>query len=138
MTYIPEMLRQQVFSRANKRCEYCQAQKSIIVTLEIDHIMPVSLGGKTESDNLCSACRPCNANKKDAIQASDPETNTLQHLFNPRTQTWHDHFRWDEAGTIIIGLTPTGRATIQKLRMNDTTIVQARHIWILTGLHPPK
>ncbi|MDX2078138.1 MAG: HNH endonuclease [bacterium] len=138
MTYIPETLRQQVFLRAKRRCEYCQAQKAIIITLEIDHIMPVSLGGKTDSDNLCVACRPCNANKKDVIRAIDPQTNTLQRLFNPRTQIWYSNFQWDETGTIMIGLTPIGRATIEQLQMNDVDMVGARKIWVETGLHPPK
>lgn len=138
MTYISEAIRQEVFLRAKRRCEYCQAQKAIIVTLEIDHIMPLSLGGQTELDNLCLACRPCNANKKDAICAVDPQTNTMQPLFNPRTQNWHDHFRWDETSTSIIGLTPIARATIEKLQMNDIDMIEARIICIETGLHPPK
>ena len=34
-------------------------------------------------------------------------------------------------------LTPTGRATIVRLRMNQPRIVEARSIWILAGIHPP-
>lgn len=138
MTYIPEALRQLVFSRAKRQCEYCQAQKAIILTLEIDHIIPLSLGGETLSDNVCLACRLCNANKRDVIEATDPQTHTQQPLFNPRTQRWHDHFRWDETGTILIGLTPIGRATIEQLQMNDLDTIEARKIWVETGLHPPK
>lgn len=138
MTYISDTTRQQVLLRANRRCEYCHAQKAIIITLEIDHIMPLSLGGQTELDNLCLACRPCNANKKNIIQAIDHQTNLMQNLFNPRRDDWHEHFRWDKTGTIIIGLTPIGRATIEQLRMNDVDMIEARKIWVETGLHPPK
>ncbi|HRF98177.1 MAG TPA: HNH endonuclease signature motif containing protein [Aggregatilineales bacterium] len=138
MTTISKNLRQQVFERAKRLCEYCQSAQIIIVLLEIDHILPESLGGKTELDNLCVACRSCNAYKKDAIEAIDPQTNTMQPLFNPRQQRWNDHFQWDKTGTQMIGLTAIGRCTIEKLRINDAGMIQARHNWILTGLHPPK
>mgnify|MGYP001449118672 CR=1 FL=1 len=92
MTYIPKILRQQVFERANGLCEYCQASKIIIMTLQIDHIIPVQLGGETKLDNLCASCDRCNKYKKTDIQAIDPQTNTMQYLFNPRSQQWRDHF----------------------------------------------
>ena len=138
MVYIPKILRQEVIERARGLCEYCQTSQLIVIALQIDHILPIALGGQTKIDNLCLACEFCNGHKNDQIQALDPKSNSVQKLFNPRTQIWNDHFQWDETSTIIIGLTPTGRATIEKLRMNDTTIVRAREIWILTGLHPPK
>jgi len=92
MTYIPKILRQQVFERANGLCEYCQASKIIIMTLQIDHIIPVQLGGETKLDNLCASCDRSNKYKKTDIQAIDPQTNTMQYLFNPRSQQWRDHF----------------------------------------------
>jgi len=38
-------------------------------------------------------------------------------LFNPRRESWNDHFVW--RGVRIEGITATGRATIQALAMND-------------------
>ncbi|WNZ24154.1 mitochondrial large ribosomal subunit protein uL30m [Leptolyngbya sp. NK1-12] len=32
--------------------------------------------------------------------------------------TWSEHFAWSEDTTLIIGLTPIGRATVQTLRLN--------------------
>lgn len=137
MTYIPDSIRQAVLDRAKRLCEYCQSSQAIIVLLEIDHILPVRFGGKTVMDNLCLACRSCNAYKKDAIEALDPQTDTVQPLFNPRQDSWHEHFAWDTTGTRLIGQTAVGRATIQKLRMNDLLMTQARQVWVKTGLHPP-
>ncbi len=41
-------------------------------------------------------------------------------LFNPRTQSWADHFRWE--GERVVPLTPTGRATAAALAMNRPLI----------------
>lgn len=72
------------------------------------------------------------------MDAVDPETGTTVPLFNPRTQIWREHFIWDERGTLILGLTPIGRATIQALSMNDELRVSARRLWVQAGYHPPQ
>jgi 5-methylcytosine-specific restriction endonuclease McrA len=46
--------------------------------------------------------------------------------------------RWCNHGTKIIGLTPTGRATVVALRLNNEFIVPARRQWTLAGWHPPQ
>ncbi len=51
--YIPVSLKQLVFDRAGGICKYCRSQaKFAINPLVIDHIQPVSRGGKTILDNL--------------------------------------------------------------------------------------
>jgi hypothetical protein len=45
-------------------------------------------------------------------------------LFNPRIDHWHDHFSSD--GPLILGLTPTGRATVAVLNMNEEQRVLLR------------
>ena len=138
MARIPERLRLQVIERARERCEYCQTQQVIVVAMEIDHIIPEVAGGETSLDNLCLACILCNGSKRDFQMGTDPETGKEIPLFNPRTQTWRDHFQWHDDGLIIIGLTSTGRATITRLRMNREALVNARRRWIAAGWHPPK
>ncbi len=59
-------------------------------------------------------------------------------LFNPRTQNWQEHFMWSRDGTQVIGLTPTGRATVLALQINSSLRVLARQRWVLTGRHPPR
>ena len=68
----------------------------------------------------------------------DPETNIQVSLFNPRSDTWTDHFEWIEGATQIHGLTDIGRATIARLKMNRPVIVIARQRWVHGGYHPPQ
>ena len=58
-------------------------------------------------------------------------------LFNPRRQAWSEHFAWAEDGAIIVGLTPSGRATELALHLNRLVLVRARQRWISVGWHPP-
>lgn len=46
------------------------------------------------------------------------------------------HFQWSADGARILGLTATGRATIEALQMNNDLIVSLRSLWVLLGLHP--
>lgn len=102
--------------------------------LEIDHIIPQAQAGLSTPDNLCLACRRCNAHKSYQIKAINPHTQQLVTLFNPRRQVWSEHFQWSENGTYIIGKTPQGQATIAKLRMNDPLIVRTRALMGHSGV----
>ncbi|XXT83601.1 HNH endonuclease signature motif containing protein [Sorangium sp. So ce726] len=77
--------------------------------MEIDHIIPESLGGPTARENLWLACSMCNDHNGNRIAAPDPHTGEVVRLFNPRQQVWLDHFGWNTEGSLIIGKTPTGR-----------------------------
>jgi hypothetical protein len=138
MTAIPDRLRRAVSERAHGCCEYCQTQQAIVIFMEVDHINPVSAGGQTVLDNLCFACPTCNGHKLSAVTASDPQTQQEVSLFNPRTQHWDEHFEWSEDKSNLIGLTPTGRATIQRLHINELEIVKVRQRWVQVGWHPPQ
>jgi len=48
-----------VMIRDGFRCQYCQSNSK----LTIDHIIPVSRGGKTEFENCVAACQTCNNRK---------------------------------------------------------------------------
>ncbi len=108
------------------------------VALTIDHIVPQSLGGSTDPGNLCAACWDCNLIKGEKIAAVDPQTGENVRLFHPNQQEWNDHFRWSETGWHIVGLTPTGRATVTALKLNRPQLVEARQYWVKTGWHPPE
>jgi hypothetical protein len=137
MAYIPEALRNYVVQRAHGLCEYCQTAQIIVVTMEIDHIVPEGADGLTIETNLCLTCHACNSFKQDFQTGNDPEDGNRYPLFNPRTQLWPDHFRWSEDGLYIIGLTSIGRATISRLRMNRDGIIASRRLWVQAGWHPP-
>lgn len=138
MVYIPSELRDEVLKRSDYQCEYCRTPERYSgIPLEIDHIIPQSAGGLTESDNLCSACRTCNNAKRTAQTGVDPETDEEVSLFNPRTQKWTKHFAWSKDNpAVIIGLTGTGRASIGRLRMNNKIVVMARSAWRKAGWIP--
>jgi len=129
-------LQQQVYERANGCCEYCQTcEVNIGQTMQVDHIDP---NGIDELDNLCLSCWNCNNSKRKATTAPDPENGQIVSLFNPRTQLWNEHFEWIDGGVRLQGLTATGRATIERLKMNRSTLVVARKRWAEGGYHPPQ
>lgn len=134
---VPVKLRQQVIERAERRCEYCQTQQDIVIEMQIDHIKPESTGGETILANLCLACITCNAHKQAAQSAVDPQTGSTVPLFNPRQDRWDSHFQWSADKTRLEGLTPVGRATIERLQMNADPVVAARKRWVRAGWHPP-
>lgn len=119
-------LRALVFARADNRCEYCRiTQRAASYSdFQIEHIRARQHGGDSHSDNLCLACRRCNLYKGPNQSAYDPLTNTLVPLFNPRSDSWAEHFRLNDVR--IEGLTPVGRATVELLRMNDERRVRLR------------
>lgn len=118
--YIPVDLRNRLQSMDRHCCAYCQTSEANSgIPNACDHILPIAKGGKTELDNLCLACRPCNEYKGDSTQGIDPLSGDIVSLFNPRVQYWYEHFEWSLDGTRIIGRTPVGRATIIALRMNN-------------------
>jgi hypothetical protein len=127
-----------IFARARGCCEYCQSQARFATQpFATEHIMPRQLGGETVLDNLALACQGCNNHKYTKAEARDPVSGQFAPLFHPRRQRWHDHFAWNEDFAFIIGLTPTGRATIQALRLNRDELVNLRRVLYEMGEHPP-
>jgi 5-methylcytosine-specific restriction endonuclease McrA len=58
----PRFSRYNVYLRDMFTCQYCLTQfpKS---QLTIDHVLPISKGGRTTWDNISTACNPCNSKK---------------------------------------------------------------------------
>jgi len=136
--YIPQKLRRQVIERAKEMCEYCLSKSDLLGTdLEVEHIIPESLRGASSLDNLCASCSTCNRHKASKVWVIDQDTGQRARLFHPRRQKWKRHFRWSENGTIIIGKTICGRATVEALKMNRERLVRARRLWVAWGEHPP-
>ena len=66
--YVPIALRKRVHSHFLESCGYCKTQEYLtVVTFEVEHIVPRSLGGATEFDNLCLACPSCNRFKSNRL-----------------------------------------------------------------------
>jgi hypothetical protein len=132
-----------VRTRASFLCEYCHsAEESSSTLFTIDHIVPRSIGGSDELENLALACHRCNNNRYNFVTGIDPETEQEVTLFNPRQQQWFEHFIWSADGLEIMGITATGRGTCDRLDLNDRyhnerAIIKARRLWIRAGWHPP-
>ncbi len=121
MNDIRARLRLAVVLRAGNRCEYCGlAQEVQEATFHIDHIVPRLKGGLTTLDNLALACVSCSLRKEARRSALDPITGRRVPLFHPRKQQWARHFGWD--GVRVVGMTPTGRATVLALELNRLRI----------------
>jgi len=121
-----EPLRAQVRQRAADRCEYCGLPQSALpfVRFQIDHILPQKHGGTDDLQNLSLCCTRCNLHKGPNLSGVDDETGAIVTLFNPRTDNWQDHF--ENRGALIVGRTPTGRATVRVFNMNEDRRVQLR------------
>lgn len=72
-------------------------------------------GGVDDDEKLALSCDRCNFHKGTNLAGIEPETKEVVLLFHPRNQLWSDHFKM---GVAIKGLTSTGRATIEVLKMN--------------------
>ncbi|MEZ4591112.1 MAG: HNH endonuclease [Chloroflexota bacterium] len=131
-------VKQAVIERAKGLCEYCQSPADYSPQpFSIEHILPISAGGGSELANLAYACQGCNNHKYTKTSGFDPLTNSIVALFHPRRDIWRNHFGWGDGGLEIIGLTPTGRATVQELQLNRKNLVNLRALLLLADLHPP-
>ena len=75
-----------VFLRDSYKCAYCTVdlQKK---DCTLDHVLPVSLGGKTTFENTVTACGPCNASKgnnKKIVPKFKPHKPDFYELVNKR------------------------------------------------------
>ena len=128
-----EELQREVMQRASDRCEYCRMHQSLQgATL---HIIPKVQGGTSNLSNLAWACPGCNLHKSDRVRVIDPETEADVPLFHPRDDKWDEHFRWQEFQ--VVGLTPTGRATLAALQFNADRRILMRQVEATFGLFPP-
>lgn len=127
-----------VINRAKNCCEYCLSQTEYSSDpFSIDHIIPRSKNGSDELDNLAWACLGCNGHKYNTTECPDPASGLIVSLYNPRHNNWNEHFIWSEDYLTIIGITEIGRATVEKLQLNRTGVVNLRNLLFQVGLHPP-
>lgn len=127
----------EVKQRARGCCEYCWSQEEYSPdTFSVEHIIPLAKGGSNEANNLANSCQGCNNHKFVSVEAIDPLTGEMASLYHPRQQRWADHFAWNENYTLIVGLTPTGRATVAKLELNRKGVMNLRRLLHGWGLHP--
>ena len=102
----PNFTRFNVFLRDRFMCQYCGGKKE----LTFDHLLPRSKGGKTDWDNVVTACSSCNVQKGGRLFISSgmtltqmPYQPTIEDLhkngknFPPNYlhKSWMDYLYWD-------------------------------------------
>lgn len=72
---VTKRLRFEILRRDNQTCQYC-GEKAPDVTLHVDHVIPVALGGTDQPGNLVTACKDCNLGKS-SVPADAPTVSGL-------------------------------------------------------------
>jgi hypothetical protein len=136
--YLAKALRQRIVRNAKNRCGYCLTpQRFFSARLSVEHIIPLFKGGTSDEDNLWLSCQACNWYKSTKTHGRDPVSGKMFPLFNPRQQHWVEHFAWQPDGVRIIGKTPTGRATVITLQLNNDLALAAQRFWVAARKFPP-
>lgn len=124
--------RRLVHQRAGQRCEYCRLPEILgDVPFHVEHIVAKQHKQDDDPSNLALACDRCNLFKGPNLTSIDPETDEIANLYHPRKDVWSDHFMFRDAE--FVGLTPTGRATIQLLQMNAKPRLELRQRLLADG-----
>jgi HNH endonuclease len=119
VTYIPAQLRRAVLHRADWLCEYCLIHEDdTFLGCQVDHIIAEKHGGITDFTNLALACTNCNRAKGSDIATLVDED--LVRLFNPRLDSWSEHFELAYDGMTIMPRSLIGRATTRILALNTS------------------
>jgi hypothetical protein len=79
-------------------------------------------------ENLAYSCPGCNGHKHIATTARDPSTGVVVRLFHPRFDDWDEHFDFQLNGTISIGTSAVGRATVERLAFNREELINHRKL----------
>lgn len=100
---VSKRLRYEVLRRDNHTCRYC-GSAAPDVKLQVDHVVPKSLGGSDEPANLATACEPCNSGKSSVPADADLVDDVAQ-----------DALRWSAAMDRAAEIERKRRADVEDL-----------------------
>ena len=124
---ITKKTRFEVFKRDSFACQYC-GKAAPDVVLHIDHINPVSKGGKNDLLNLITACEDCNSGKSDRLLDDDSmvakQRAQLAELAEKKEQlemmiSWRDGIKNIEESQVDIAADAFERAVSGFASVND-------------------
>ena len=128
---VDDAVRRLVIERARRHCEYCLTHEdSVGFPHEIDHIVSRKHGGSSTLENLAYVCILCNRYKGTDIASID-RSGRMRRFFDPRRDSWDDHFRLH--GPVIQPLTSVGEVTARVLRLNAAERVVERRLMQTLG-----
>ena len=73
-----------IYLRDQNRCQYC-GRKFPSSELSLDHVVPISRGGKSTWENVVCACLPCNVKKGNKLLSEC----AIQLIRQPHRPRWH-------------------------------------------------
>jgi hypothetical protein len=82
---VSKRLRYEILRRDNHACRYCGATAPD-VKLNVDHVIPTSLGGSDAPTNLVTACADCNGGKTSSMPNAEPVADVDQEAFRRSAQ----------------------------------------------------
>lgn len=130
---ISKRVRFEVFKRDNFKCQYCGKSAPEII-LHVDHISPVSKGGKADILNLITSCVDCNAGKSD-VPLSDSSALQKQRAqleeLNERREQLEMMLEWREGleginEQALDAVTKAWREAAPGFSLNETGLREAR------------
>jgi len=134
--YVPAELRRVIRERAGHRCEYCLLQEDdAFLPHEPDHIIAIKHRGETTEENLAWTCFVCNRGKGSDLASVDETTGEIVRLFNPRTDSWDDHFELLKDGSIL-ARTSVARVTCSLLKLNRPELLAIRALLAKSSRKP--
>lgn len=77
---VSKRLRYEILRRDNHACRYCGAAAPD-VKLNVDHVIPTSLGGSDKPNNLVTSCADCNSGKTSSLPNAEPVADVDQEAF---------------------------------------------------------
>lgn len=86
-------IKQLIYERANGRCELC-GRKILFEDMTIDHVIPLSMGGEDNINNISCACQPCNTFKGNILPDTFFERISLIYLYQMEKKTHNRFKRW--------------------------------------------
>ena len=125
-----------VAKRAQEEGEYCLTPAEYSSDPFVVEHISLGKGWTNRFGKFDFTRHGCNGHKHAKVTVIDSIGEEAQPLYNPRTQSWSEHFKWNEDQTQIIGQTPVGRATIAALHLNRPGVINLRRILTLMGNHP--
>ena len=133
-------IRDQLEADFHGKCGYCESPIGITTSGDIDYFRPRSMYGAEAAldwSNLVYSCSICNRNKGVAFPLSNnahrdehlPYDERVRNeqpiLLNPCVDDPSAHLGYEKTGRIV-GLTPRGITTIEKLDLNRPLLVESR------------
>jgi hypothetical protein len=133
--YISIELRELVAVRAGFVCEYCLiSEDDTYFGCQVEHIISLKHGGLSNLENLAYSCVYCNRYKGSDIGSISAQDQELIRFYNPRTDSWLEHFLIEES--FIKPLTDVAEATVRILRFNSDERILEREALIKRTRYP--